>query len=286
MKLARAIEIYLTSLEGVKAPATVVWYSRRLAELETRLGDLQLRQIKLENLRQWRRAICQRSTLSSWTHHGYVRAVRRLFRWLEVEGYLSANVAARLELPRLAFTPCRGIEHSDMLKMVRAAQDRPRDYALVLLLADTAARVGGIAGLKVGDLDLAAGRAFVKEKGSRTRPVFFTPRTAAALAAYLGDRKTGPVFLSLKGGQRLLESGIYQALERIAAGAGVKDHWNPHSFRHGAARAMLRRGANLAQVSQILGHSDVSVTVKFYGSFVDEELRRLHQSYSWVPNEE
>ena len=49
---------------------------------------------------------------------------------------------------------------------------------------------------------------------------------------------------------------------------------------------MLRSGANLAQVSQILGHSDVSVTVKFYGSFVDEELKQLHGRYSWVPGED
>jgi len=285
VKVKRAIELFLAALEGVKAPATVHWYSHRLAGLEARLGDCRLAQLTHSDLRQWRSALVRRN-LSSWTRHGHVRAVRRLFRWLEIEGHTEKNLAARLELPPLDFVPCRGIDFADMLAMVRAARDSPRDYALVLLLADTAARVGGVAGLTVKDLDLSGGRAFVREKGSKTRPVYFGPRTAEALAAYIDQRRTGPVFLSEKGGRRLLEGGIYRVLKRLAARAGVTDHWNPHSFRHGAARAMLRRGANLAQVSQILGHSDVSVTVKFYGSFVDEELKQLHGRYSWVSGED
>jgi site-specific recombinase XerD len=284
MKVLQAIETFLASLEGIKAPATVNWYSGRLAGLRTRLGEKELHQLTIEDLRQWRGALGNHK-LSSWTRHGHVRAVRRLFRWLEIEGHTAGNLAARLELPRLTFVPCQGIDYRDMLSMVRAARDIPREHALVLLLADTAARVGGVAGLTIKDLDLSAGRAFVREKGSKVRPVYFTPRTAAALADYIGQRQTGPVFLSVKGGHRLEENGIYRALQRLAVLAGVKDHWNPHSFRHGAARAMLRRGANLAQVSQILGHSDVSVTVKFYGSFVDEELKQLHRRYSWVSGE-
>jgi integrase/recombinase XerD len=284
MKVRRAIRLFLASLEGVKAPATVTWYSHRLAGLEARLGERRLGRLTISDLRQWRSALMARK-LSSWTRHGHVRAVRRFFRWLEIEGHTPANLAARLELPKLVFIPCPGIDYRDMLAMVRAARDCPRDYALVLVLADTAARVGGVAGLTIADLDLAGGRAIVTEKGSKSRPVFFRPRTAAALADYIDQRKVGPVFLSVKGGRRLLPSGIYQALERLAARAGVTDHWNPHSFRHGAARAMLRSGANLAQVSQILGHSDVGVTVKFYGSFVDEELKQLHSRYSWVPGE-
>lgn len=286
MKVRAAIRLFLASLEGVKAPATVDWYSHRLAGLEARLGDRGLGQLTLSDLRQWRSALVRRSKLSSWTRHGHVRAARRLFRWLEIEGHTATNLAARLELPQLIFLPCQGIDYGDMLAMVRAAKSSPRDYALVLLLADTAARVGGVAGLTIRDVELSAGRAFVREKGSKTRPVYFGPRTAAALAAYIDQRRTGPVFLSVKGGRRLLEGGIYRALKRLAVVAGVTDHWNPHSFRHGAARAMLRRGANLAQVSQILGHSDVSVTVKFYGSFVDEELKQLHGRYSWVPGED
>jgi len=129
------------------------------------------------------------------------------------------------------------------------------------------------------------GRAIVHEKGSRARTVFLQRRTCQALRSYVGTRKAGPVFLA-RAGKRLRYDGIYQLLKRLAARAGVTEKWNPHNWRHGAARGMLRRGANLAQVSQILGHSDVSVTVRFYGSFVDDELAACHSKYTWLPSED
>jgi site-specific recombinase XerD len=143
-----------------------------------------------------------------------------------------------------------------------------------------------VANLKIEDLELSRGRALVREKGSKTRPVYLQRRTCDALRAYLKGRKTGPVFLNQWTAKGLKTGGIYQVLERLAACAGVTQRWNPHSWRHGAARGMLRRGANLAQVSQILGHSDVSVTVKFFGSFVDDELKAAHARYGWLPLED
>src|SRR5258707_371358 len=82
--------------------------------------------------------------------------------------------------------------------------------------------------------------------------------TGRALRLYIGGRRTGPVFLNQWTGEALKPGGIYLLLKRLALSCGVTSRWNPHSWRHGAARGMLRRGANLAQVSQILGHSDVS----------------------------
>jgi site-specific recombinase XerD len=284
--VSRALSLFMLSLQGVKSPATVTWYRQRLAGLEARLGRKGIDRVKVSDLRLWRAALGRRKKLSVWTVHGHVRAARRLFAWLVDEGRLKISPAKRLELPRLTYEPRKGIEFHDMLKMIEAARERPRDYALVLFLADSAARCGGVANLTVEDLELSRGRAMVHEKGSKARPVYLRPRACAALRDYIGGRRSGPVFLSRWTGEGLKTGGIYQALERLAVCAGVTQRWNPHNWRHGAARGMLRRGANLAQVSQILGHSDVSVTVKFYGSFVDDELKAAHARYSWLPGED
>jgi site-specific recombinase XerD len=52
------------------------------------------------------------------------------------------------------------------------------------------------------------------------------------------------------------------------------------------ARGWLKAGANLAQVSQMLGHTDESVTVRLYGAFVDEELKAAHRKYTVVREDE
>lgn len=283
--VSRALSLFFASLEGVKSTATIAWYRQRLAGLEDRLGRKQVGRVTISDLRLWRAGLGKRK-LSVWTVHGHMRAARRFFAWLVTEGALKVSPAKRLEMPRLTYEPRKGIEYGDMLKMVAAARGSPRDFAIVLLLADTACRCGGVANLKVEDLELPIFQATVHEKGSKAREVFLLPRTCEALRAYLKGRRTGPVFLNQWTGKGLKPGGIYQVLERLAVCAGVTERWNPHSWRHGAARGMLRRGANLAQVSQILGHSDVSVTVKFYGAFVDAELKAAHARYGWLPTED
>ena len=277
----KSIELFLQALEGVMSPATVVWYRHRLAPLRDALGHRHVERLTVDRLRAWRAEVCRRP-LSEWTLHGHIRAARRFFKWLVEEGRLKQSPAARLELPALHYEPAKGISAADVLKMTALARTQhPRDYALCLLLADTGARVGGVAGLTVADLDFISGRAMVREKGGKSRAVYLTRRTCSALRDYLGGRRSGPVFLSYKGNP-LKAGGIYQALERIAKRAEVTGRWNPHAWRHGTARGWLKAGANLAQVSQMLGHSDVGVTVKFYGAFVDEELKAAHTRYTVV----
>lgn len=286
MKIEQAAALYLQSIEGVLSPATVVWYRRRFGPLLAAVGHRGLRRLAVDDLRAWRADLAQRP-LSPWTLHGYVRAARRLFAWCVEEGHLSANPADRLELPRLPMEPAKGITPADMRKMIAAARASSRDYALCLFLADTGARVGGVAGLKGEDLDFTTGRALVREKGSKARTVYLTARTCRALSDYLGGRRLGPVFLDSRGrGQPLQTGGIYQLIERLAQQAGVTGRWNPHAWRHGAARGWLKAGANLAQVAQMLGHSDVGVTARFYGAFVDEELKAAHRRYTIVGEDE
>ncbi|MCC7360538.1 MAG: tyrosine-type recombinase/integrase [Anaerolineales bacterium] len=287
MNTTEGIALFLTALRGVKSPATVEWYENRLVELSKAFGACPVDSITTDDLRAWRSTQSQRA-ISAWTLHGNVRAAKRFFKWLVEEGHLQSSGAARLELPHLPMDPAPGIAKSDMQKMIRAAADNLRDYALCKFLADSAARVGGLVSLRIENLDFETGRATVREKGSKSRTVYFSRSTGLALLRYLGGRKHGPVFLDVRQrGEPLTVSGVYQLLQRLARRCGVEHKFNPHAWRHGVARRWLQeRGANLGVVSQLLGHADVGVTVKFYGTFADEDLRRAHQKYTIVSDDD
>ncbi len=140
--------------------------------------------------------------------------------------------------------------------------------------------------------------AVVHEKGrggnNKARVVFFGFRTSDALNAwlkvrpkeatdchiFLGTRRTGnpPEFRPLH------SNGVYLMLKRLAKTVGITQGFNPHNWRHGAARGMLRNGASLMEVSQILGHSSVKVTGDHYGVYSEEELRKSHDQHSWLEN--
>lgn len=304
MLASKAIGNFLLSYRGSRSPQTIVWYERRLHALASFLGDVEVAEITIEDLRRWRAALCQRDAryvdhpsgrraqpggLSAHSLHGYVRAVRHFFKWLEEEGCLPASPARRLELPRLPKGTIRGIAQEDLRRILaEARRSGPRDHALAWFLYSTAARVGGAVGLRLSDLRLERGLAYVREKGDKTRPVFLMPEAIHAMQAWLEARQAwlevrpdregdDHVFLGERG--PLKPSGIYQVMKRLAKRAGVRAGWNPHNWRHRRIRDLQANGMPLGVLSQVAGHASVGVTADIYGVLSEAELQAVVQQY-------
>lgn len=311
MKLSEAIWDFETGMKGVKSSYTIRWYHHKLASLSEYLKDPDLQDITIWQLRNWRGELMERKTL--YDHHpsktptpghlsvctvaGFVRAIRHFFVWCVEEKLLDINPAVRLERPRIPKTRKHGLNASDRNTLLAAAEDNPRDYAILRVLADTGCRVGGVASMLLSELDLEAGFAIVHEKGrggTKDRPIFFDGETIMAIRLYLRDRpdwlENDHVFVGLKRGgthpgwHELTESGVYQIIKRLAKSCGLGKGWNPHNWRHGAARGMIARGMPLPIVSQILGHSSIQVTADYYGAFSDSYLKLMHDQYTWLGN--
>lgn len=312
--IAEAFDDFYESMVGVWSPNTITWYKRRLPSLERFLrchGIVDVNDVTLKDLRKWRSKLASRTSryenhpyrkhpeeggLSRNTLHTYVRACRRFFAWLLADGKIQENPAKRLELPPLPSRVLKGIQKVDREAILEAAQDRPRDYAIVMFLSDTAARVGGVSRLTINDLDLDGRRATVREKGrggnAKERNVFFSPATQSALREWLAVRPAVPgvdyVFTGYSrklGWGRLKEGGIYLVLKRAARKASISGGFNPHNWRHGELRTLLSSGMSLAEVSQIAGHSSVRVTGDIYGTFSDDQLQSRYDAITWKAQE-
>lgn len=305
MELDSAIELYLAAHQGMISPKTMRLYKQSLGVLRDFFGSREVSTITLDDLRAYRTALFERNErygenssrpreqgrLSVWTIHGHIRIARQFFRWHFTEGKITLNPAARLELPALGNEPPKGISEEDMQKMLAAAKASSRNYAILMFLADTGCRIGGVAELELADLDLENRQAIVHEKGKhgrkKVRTVFFNSPTAEALKMWLVERQqmgkaqnTQRVFVGRKG--PLTTVGLYQIIRAIGRVVGITGRFNPHSFRHGLARSLLQRGLDLGRVSRILGHSDEKVTAQFYGVFSQQELADAHAKYSWI----
>jgi len=226
--------------------------------------------------------------LSVYTLHKHVRVWKRFFHWLVDEGAISRDPARKLRRPRLPKDPPKDMTPDDLERLLLAAEaESARDYAIVCFLADTACRVGGLVGLTLADLDLAERRAKVIEKGNRARYVHFKERTLRALRRYLDNERPNDsglrVFIGLRG--PLTTTGVYQVLKRLARKAGVRGRYNPHSMRHAWARQAIKRGANLKEIQEILGHTSIVTTTTFYAVYLDEEIHARHGQLSWLPEE-
>lgn len=299
MLLSEAIDaLCLATVADGRSRATVADYRQKCGYLLAFLGDREVSAVTVHDLRAYVADMRGRATL--YAGHAYkppstgglaaatlatrIRAVKRLFNWLAAEGAITENPALRIQMPK----PPRGrqpkaISESDLRRMIEAARDDARNLALVLFLADTGCRRGGLVGLRLLDLELDHGRAWVTEKGDKRRAVFLSAPTVKALAGWLAVRPTvahAYVWLSHSTGEPLTGDGAAQLLARLGKRAGCTGPHGAHSFRHGFARQWILAGGDMGTLADVMGHAEVSTTWAAYAVFTESELQQRHARFS------
>jgi site-specific recombinase XerD len=142
-----------------------------------------------------------------------------------------------------------------------------RDLAILLLLARFGLRAGEVAALSLDDVDWTTGRLTIHGKGGRLAQLPLLTDVGTALAAYLQhDRPRGTSCRRLfmrgpapAGGVKPGAVGdmVRHALKRAGVAAA---HRGSHLFRHSVATQMLRRGASLAEIGELLRHRNPRTT--------------------------
>jgi len=274
--MAWLVEEFGASLTDA-SPATVDAYRRDVAALVEFAGRLGLdgpEDVTRLHLRRWVAQLATRE-LARATIARRVAAVRRYFAWLHRRGVVAADPSVGLRAPAGGSRLPRVLRQDELdvlLDEPPAAVDddpphrRVRDDAVLELLYGSGLRVAEVCGLRIDDVDLAAGTVRVLGKRSRWRQVPLTPRAVEALEAWLGGGRAalaGPdtpdelVFCNLRGRQ-LSPRDCRRIVDRRAA-----EPTHPHALRHTFATHLLDGGADLRAVQELLGHSDLSTTQRY-----------------------
>lgn len=159
-----------------------------------------------------------------------------------------------------------------------------RDYAILLLLARLGLRAHEVRHLMLDDIKWASGEVLIRGKGSREDRLPLPPDVGRAVAAYL--KKGRPrcscrrVFVRLPAPHEgLTGPTIAAVVERALRRARVSStHKGAHLLRHSLATRMLRGGASLTQIGQILRHQRTDTT-EIYARVDQKTLRALAQPW-------
>jgi integrase/recombinase XerD len=156
-----------------------------------------------------------------------------------------------------------------------------RDYAILLLLARLGLRASEVVSLELGDIDWEAGHVSVRGKGGLRTALPLPADVGAAIATYLRNgRRHGPtrrVFLRARApaGSFHGPSAIASIVRHALAHAGVQAPTHgAHQFRHALATQMLRHGASLTEIGEVLRHRSPETT-KIYTKVDIDALRTL-----------
>lgn len=161
-----------------------------------------------------------------------------------------------------------------------------RNLALFRLLYATGIRVSEVSEMKIDQIDFSMNTILIHGKGNKDRYVVFDKDTARALATYLNDVRSDMlgnesdqnfVFLNNRG-QKLSARGIEYIMQKVFNAAGISGKVHPHELRHSFATAMLKNGADLRTVQELLGHSNLSTT-QIYTHVTMAHLQDEYEKY-------
>jgi site-specific recombinase XerD len=303
MKLELAITRFLEYLEIERnsSKLTVRNYRHYLEILVTFLKEIGIEDpgiadINQETVRNFRlflsRKLGTNGQMKSVTQGYYVIALRSFLKWLIRNDY-QVMQPEKIEVPKNRDHSLKFLSQDQIIRLLlQPLTSTPagiRDRAILELLFSTGLRVSELVKLDRDQINLKTREFGVIGKGGKARVVFISNQAAEVLDKYLKSRmeKFKPLFIRYGGKKdiassdeemRLTVRSVQRLVKHYVIKAKIPVMATPHTLRHSMATDLLRAGADLRSVQELLGHQNIATT-QIYTHVTDSRLREVHEKF-------
>lgn len=192
----------------------------------------------------------------------YARDIRCFFYWCQREGYIPEF---KVSLPKAQEPTPRIISDEDAKALLFKQEDtfsEDRMYTIICLIFATGLRCRSIVNIKVSDLNLKERTLTIRQaKNKRLLVLPITESLYKVLNKYTKTWDLGEWLFPADNGEQLKSSGLQTCYKRYAKRRGVP--YGIHSLRHYYATEAVRHGMTPFALQRVLGHSDLSVTMRY-----------------------
>lgn len=215
--------------------------------------------------------------------------LKKFFEWCEVRrGYKVLNWRL-IRVPQNRKRRLEFLSQKEFHYLVRKLRVRGftslRLKASLFVLASTGCRASELCNMKLKDIDLHKGEIFIRRgKGGKPGVVFLNSDARAWLIRYLAARKLyGDCcdwvwIVKGQGCSRLTEQNLYYQIKGYGESIHFHKKLYPHIFRHTFATDLLKNGANIREVQELLRHSSLESTM-VYTHVTNPDLHKAHKKY-------
>ena len=228
-------------------------------------------------------------------------SLRSFYKFLYKNGYIDADPAALVDMPKRRQKPIIRLEIDEVARMLDLVETgeklterqqkynehtRMRDLAIVTLFLGTGIRVSELVGIDIDDLDFSINGFLVTRKGGNQAILYFPDEVADVLKSYLKLRMSmtplpgheNALFLSLQN-KRISVRAVQMMVKKYAKQAApLKQHLSPHKLRSTFGTNLYRETGDIYLVADVLGHSDVNTTRRHYAAMSEDRRRLAAQS--------
>lgn len=209
------------------------------------------------------------------TRNRKIAVLKSFFGYLVEMEYLSKSMMTQIKTTKARKSLPKYLEEEEIDLLLESINGTfwIRDTAIILLMMSSGLRVSEVVGLNLRSLRTES--ISVLGKGNKERQVYLSEKTREAVDEYLLLREESDceaLFLSrLKG--RLTVVAVQKMTKQYLASIGKPDY-SCHKLRHTAATQLLKCGANLREIQEILGHESIGTT-EIYTHVSNEDLKRV-----------
>lgn len=221
-------------------------------------------------------------TCSEATIGNLLTVIRSFCKWAMREGLRTDDPTLLVEWPRRTRSLPRALSRPQ-LRALEAALDEPdkigpvrrwfwrRNRRAVLLMLYAGLRISEVAALRWGDLDLEAGTLQVLDgKGGKDRMLPIHPRLLTELECVPeAERQADHAVAGHESGACLTHKSMGHVFERWLPARGIDI--SSHQLRHSFATQMLRNGADIRVIQELLGHESLETTQRYLKVWDDQK---------------
>ena len=170
--------------------------------------------------------------------------------------------------------------HSKVMSEITAK----RDLAIIVLLLGTGIRVSECAGIDLDDVNFNTNTISIIRKGGRSTDIYISEQVRNTLKDYINNERESllngedepALFISLKH-RRLSVRSIQYMVEKYGNNLGLTNKLSPHKLRKTYGTALYNKTGDIYMVADVLGHKDVTTTVKHYAAMEKEHKQKAAQ---------
>ena len=257
-----------------------------------------IKQFSMDDLRNYRLylsrfASTEGKILSKTTQSYHIIGLRSFLKWL-IKQDVEVLAPEKIELPKTESRSMKFLSFEQVERLLSqpdlSAKTGLRDKVILELLFSTGLRVSELVSINRSQLDLKRREFGVIGKGRKPRVVFLSQRATDWLERYLATRQDTwePVFIRYSRDQspeqdfgekmRLTVRSVQRIVDKYAKYAKLPIKISPHGIRHSFATDLLKNGAGLRDVQEMLGHKNVSTT-QIYTHVTNPQLREIHEKF-------